>query len=54
MDTFVVYIVVEGELEIATDSGTEKLTVGELVLIPAEINEVAITGKGRLLEAYVE
>lgn len=54
MDTFVVYIVAEGELEIATDSGTEKLAVGELVLIPAEINEVTITGKGRLLEAYVE
>ena len=53
-DTFVVYMVAEGELTIATDGGSEKLNVGELVLIPAETNEVAITGKGRLLEAYVE
>ena len=53
-DTFVVYMVAEGELTIATDGGSEKLNVGELVLIPAETNEVAITGKGRLLEVYVE
>ncbi|MBQ5609406.1 MAG: class I mannose-6-phosphate isomerase [Rikenellaceae bacterium] len=53
-DTFVVYIVAEGELTITTEGGSEKLTVGELVLIPAETNEVTITGKGRLLETYVE
>ena len=53
-DTFVVYMVAEGELQIETESGSEKLTVGELVLIPAETNEVVIKGNGRLLEAYVE
>ena len=53
-DTFVVYMVAEGELQIETESGSEQLTVGELVLIPAETNEVVIKGNGRLLEAYVE
>ena len=53
-DTFVVYMVAEGELQLDTESGSEKLTVGELVLIPAETNEVVIKGHGRLLEAYVE
>lgn len=53
-DSFVVYIVAEGEVQISTESGSEKLAMGELVLIPAEINEVFVTGKGKLLEAYVE
>jgi mannose-6-phosphate isomerase class I len=46
--------VAEGELQINVDDHSEKLVVGELVLIPAEVNEVTIKGKGRLLEAYVE
>lgn len=54
LDTFVVYIVAEGELQIEAENHSEKLAVGELVLIPAEVNEVTIKGKGRLLEAYVE
>ena len=53
-DTFTVYIAAEGEFTISTDGGSEKIATGELVLIPAEINEVTITGKGRILEVYIE
>jgi mannose-6-phosphate isomerase len=53
-DTFTVYIAAEGEFTISTDGGSEKIAAGELVLIPAEINEVTITGKGRILEVYIE
>lgn len=54
MDTFVVYVVADGKVCIATEGGSETLSSGELVLIPAETDEVVITGNGHLLEAYVK
>ncbi len=54
IDSFVIYVCTEGECEIATDGGSERLTAGEVLLLPAECVEAAIQGSATLLEYYVE
>lgn len=53
-DSFVIYICTEGRALLTTESDTVPLGEGESVLVPAEIPEVRLDGKGRLLEVYVE
>lgn len=53
LDSFTIYICISGEVEVAVAGGSERLTAGEVVLIPAESDSVVITGCGRLLETYV-
>lgn len=53
LDSFVIYICLDGELEMVYDGGTETLKRGETVLIPAEMNEITLRGRGKVLEVYV-
>lgn len=54
IDSFVVYMCVEGSTEICCEKVSENLTTGETVLIPAAVNEVHFQhGNAQLLEIYV-
>lgn len=52
LDSFVIYMCIGGEMQLETEGGTETLKDGDTVLIPAELNDVTLTGKGSLLEVY--
>jgi mannose-6-phosphate isomerase len=56
LDSFVIYICLEGELEIETESGSELVHKGETLLIPAFIENVQLKPKTKavkLLEVYI-
>jgi mannose-6-phosphate isomerase len=55
IDSFVVYICIEGEFLISWDGNSDKVTKGETVLLPAMIKEVTLKpmNEARLLEVYV-
>lgn len=53
LDSFVIYICLDGELTLTCESGSESLKKGETVLIPAEMNEVTLSGRGKVLEVYI-
>jgi len=55
IDSFVVYLCVEGEVHLFGDDFHEVLYAGETALIPASIQEVNVVpnGKSRLLEIYM-
>jgi len=53
-DSFLIYMCVEGEAEIITDYNTERLKVGETVLLPAALKTFKIKStSAKLLEVYV-
>jgi mannose-6-phosphate isomerase len=56
IDSFVVYICIEGEFLIHWETNSEKVTKGETVLLPAMIKEVILepVGKARLLEIFID
>jgi mannose-6-phosphate isomerase len=56
LDSFVVFICIEGEFLIRWDSGTEKILKGETVLLPAMIKEITLepSGEAKLLEIYIQ
>ena len=54
LDSFVLYSCTEGSATIATEGGEEIIAAGEVVLIPAEMNEVAINGNATIVEYYIE
>ena len=55
IDSFVVYICLEGEFSLRWDGNSEKVTKGETVLLPAMIKEVSLRPmqETRLLEVYI-
>lgn len=56
LDSFVIYICLEGELIVETESGAENVQKGETILIPASIESVLIkpvTPLVKLLEVYI-
>jgi mannose-6-phosphate isomerase len=56
LDSFVIYICLEGEANIVTESGKEVILKGETVLIPASIENVRLEPKSesvKLLEVYI-
>lgn len=56
LDSFVIYICMEGELVVETEAGTELVQMGETILIPASIENVhlkPITASAKLLEVYI-
>jgi mannose-6-phosphate isomerase len=56
LDSFVIYICLEGELQIETESGSETVQKGETILIPASIESVRLnptTASVKLLEVYI-
>jgi mannose-6-phosphate isomerase len=54
LDSFVVYICLEGSVRISADGAEESLDAGELVLVPAECSEVTFVGEARLMEVYIK
>ncbi|MBR9915318.1 MAG: mannose-6-phosphate isomerase [Algicola sp.] len=53
-DSFIIYICVEGEATIATDTGSEQLKLGDTILIPADLQAFKISAtNAKLLEVYV-
>ncbi len=57
LDSFVVYMCVDGGLSVNTDGGECLLSKGETVLIPASLNEVQLmpqSKSARLLEIYID
>jgi mannose-6-phosphate isomerase len=55
IDSFVVYICIDGSFLIRWDNSQEKVSKGETVLIPAMLNEVILEpeGEAKLLEVYI-
>lgn len=55
IDSFVVYICIDGDLLIRWDNKHERIIKGETVLLPAMIKEVILepSGEARLLETYI-
>ena len=54
LDSFVVYIALNGSVRIIADGNEEELNEGEVILIPAETNEVIIEGNAKLMEGYID
>lgn len=57
LDSFVIYICLEGKASIATESGTETIQKGETVLVPAAIENVVLSPESdsvKLLEVYIQ
>ena len=57
LDSFVIFICLEGEVNIETESGIETIQKGETILIPASLEHVQlkpVSANARLLEVYVE
>ena len=56
LDSFVIYICLDGKVQIKTESGSESLQKGETILIPASIENVQlmpVSATVKLLEVYV-
>ena len=57
LDSFVIYICLEGTLQIETELGSETVQKGETILIPASIESVRLNPASaavKLLEVYIE
>ncbi|QIA08938.1 type I phosphomannose isomerase catalytic subunit [Draconibacterium halophilum] len=57
LDSFVIYMTLEGDFEIVTEGGTEKVTMGETVLLPASLESVQLKPKSesvKILEVFIK
>ena len=57
LDSFVIYIALEGQIQVQTEEGTVEIKQGESVLIPCSLNDVLVipkNGSCRLLEVYID
>lgn len=57
LDSFVIYMTIEGDFEIVKEEFTERVNKGETVLIPAETNVLRlkpVSGQVKLLEVYIK
>lgn len=54
LDSFVIYICTDGELSVDYSGGTEKLSKGETMLVPAQEDSIELGGKGTVLEVYIK
>lgn len=57
LDSFVIYMCLDGELNLETESGSEKFRKGETILLPASIENVIlkpVTPAVKLLEVYID
>ena len=52
-DSFVIYMCVDGNLDLAYNNINYNLSKGEVMLLPAIINEVVIKGKAEFIEVYM-
>lgn len=55
LDSFVIYMCVDGEAQVSIENNSEVIQKGETILIPACVNTVEIRSEGsELLEIYIE
>lgn len=54
LDSFVIYICIDGELSVCYSEGCEKLSKGETILIPAQEDNIELDGTGTVLEVYIK
>lgn len=56
LDSFVIYICLEGEVHLEYERGSVDFKKGDCILLPAEIKEILLipTGESKILEAYVQ
>ncbi len=57
LDSFVIYICVEGNLTVETELGTEQVAKGETILLPASVESVKLKPEStlvKLLEVYID
>ena len=57
LDSFVIYMTLEGEFEIITEGGSEDVAMGETVLLPASLESVQLKPKTKsvkVLEVYIK
>jgi len=57
LDSFVIYMTLEGSFEIMTEEGTEVVQTGETVLIPASLDSInlkPLSEKVKILEVYIQ
>lgn len=53
-DSFVAYVCTEGEFTVNAEGNSESVSEMSSVLIPAEIDEVRLSGKATLLEVFIK
>lgn len=54
VDSFVAYICTEGEFTVSAEGSEEKVSPISSILIPAEIDDVEISGNATILEVYIK
>uniref|UniRef100_UPI00321779FB type I phosphomannose isomerase catalytic subunit n=1 Tax=uncultured Draconibacterium sp. TaxID=1573823 RepID=UPI00321779FB len=57
LDSFVIYMTMEGSFDIITEEGTETVEMGETVLIPASLESVQLkpnSEKVKIMEVYIK
>ncbi|MBP3548264.1 MAG: class I mannose-6-phosphate isomerase [Alistipes sp.] len=54
LDSFIIYIALNGSVRIVADGVEESLAEGEVVLIPAEVCDVEIDGDAKVMEVYIK
>lgn len=53
-DSFLIYMCVDGEVELSTETTRDVISKGETILVPASINDFKLRTKGaKLLEVYI-
>lgn len=52
LDSFVAYVCTEGEAEVIWDGGREKISAMQSLLIPADIDDITLSGKATILEVH--
>lgn len=53
LDSFIIYIALNGSVQVIADGVEESLEEGEVMLIPAEVSEIEINGNAKLMEVYI-
>ena len=54
LDSFIIYICLSGSVRLTANGAEESLAMGELVLIPAEVDEIYFEGDAQLMEVFVK
>lgn len=56
LDSFVIYVCMEGACNLAYEGGQQKIQKGDAILIPASIKETTLNPEGsfKMLESYIE
>lgn len=54
LDSFVIYTILEGQIEIVYNGEVEKARKGDSILIPAELDAITLKGDAKLLEVYIK